>query len=46
MNSRHHMLVVVIVGLLAVRGAAQTDDQSRAGWMKTPTVSVMTGFIY
>jgi len=45
------MLVVVIVGLLAAQPTAHaddedSDDQSRVCWMKTPTVSVMTGFIY
>lgn len=50
MRSRHVRLVV-IVGLLAAEGAAHaanqnSGDRSRDFWMKTPTVSVMTGFIY
>ncbi len=51
MTIRIHMLLVVILGLLAAQRAVQADgensgDKSRDCWMKTPTVSVMTGFIY
>ncbi|MBC8870574.1 MAG: alpha-L-fucosidase [Planctomycetes bacterium] len=51
MKIRSHVLLLVITGLLAAQRTAQaagedSADQPRDCWMKMPTVSVMTGFIY
>lgn len=51
MKTRIHMLLLVMLGLLTAQLPAQADgedssDKSSDCWMKTPTVSVMTGFIY